>query len=43
MSHAAMLLDASLAQARRDRLAGFAEADEAKAGLVAGHGADSLR
>ena len=35
MSHAAMLLDARLAQARGDRLSGFAEADEAEAGLVA--------
>ena len=34
MSHAAMVLDAGLAQARGDRLSGFAEADEAEAGCV---------
>ena len=37
MSHAAMLVDAGVAQARGDRLSGFAEADEAEAGRVAGH------
>ena len=36
MSQAAMLLDAGFAQAGGDRLAGFAETDEAEAGLVAG-------
>jgi hypothetical protein len=37
-------LDAGFAQARRDRLAGFAEADEAETGLVAVHfGSASLR
>ena len=36
------LLDARLAQARGDRLSGFAEADEAEARLVTAHG-KSLR
>ena len=41
MSQAAMLLDTRLAQARRDRLSGFAEADEAQArGVSGGHGLD---